>query len=247
MINDSVLNNREACLEFLKVFKAAQIGLQADAEAVEPVIHAIEELGKTLYKGKGKNLGAYIEGYCSLIAPDHPSYQEFVRLYDNVRENRNNHVHQGAAVRSFAAQASKLANLISRELMTIIAEPLVKDLMIETIIVAKPWHPLRKIRHLMLVNGITALPYWIEGSKCDRWHLITDFNLHHFTKDDANLKFKCSEVFDNNLDRLEVADLTDPELLVKYLIFSSALPKLVVSDINHKQELVGIISASDVL
>jgi predicted transcriptional regulator len=247
MINESFLNNRETCLEFLKVFKEAQCGLQADGEAVKPIIRAIEELGSALNGGIGRGMGDYRAAYELLIPLNHIAHEEFVRLYRKVQLNRNDYVHQGASVRSFASQASKLANLVSKELMNYISKPLVKDLMVETVIVAKPWHTLRKVRHLMLAHGFTAIPCFVKANEYSGWRLITDYNLLSYSTKEGDLANTCEIAFNKNLVKLEVPLEAEPETLAVELSFSSALPALVFRKVDTIQELVGIISPADIL
>ncbi len=244
---DYVLNNREACLHYLKNFKSARNKLQADAENVEPTILAIEELGRALTPGTANGMNDYLRGYLFLIPKNRSSYKEFSRLYEKVRKNRNDYVHQGASVRSFGEQASKLANLIVTELMEMVDPPLVKDLMVEHVIIAKSWHSLRKVRHFMLAHGFTAIPYFVEEHGRSSWTLITDYNLLRTYSNKADLEKTCKDSFNEDLDLLEDVEPIFLDQVARNVRFDSGLPKLVFRTVGEVEELVGIISPSDVL
>ena len=106
----------------------------------------------------------------SPLAADLPSkwpeyHTEFGALFEEMRQARNDAVHQGAHARTLTDHAVELSIILEDALMTDASK--VSQFMVRDVVDAKLWHPLSYIRQQMLTHAFSYLPIW----HADAWNL----------------------------------------------------------------------------
>ena len=91
----------------------------------------------------------------------------WVRL--ELKDGRNDALHQGACARHLANHAVQLALVLEDALMP--SEPKVSDFMVRDAICAAHWQPISFVRQQMLANSFSYLPF------CGRLTTIPDGTL----------------------------------------------------------------------
>lgn len=164
-----------------------------DGERFSEIIFAIERLGSHLVPGKSglDNFKDAIGDY-ALRSPVGPEPEigdlewhiHFDRLYDLVREGRNDALHQGAYARSLTDHAVRLSLLIEDGLM--VDASAVGDFMVRDVSFALPWQPVSSIRQTMLVESFSYLPLRVEWEIPARWRVISDYHLAAFLRESTS-------------------------------------------------------------
>lgn len=182
---DEVLNayplTREEAVYFRDQLRQARAAVASDAEGYQQILYCLERLGSKLNKG-GENLGDHagpigsVAGRSPLaqaIPKERPEcHTRFGKLYDLVREGRNDALHQGAVARRLTTQAVELALILEDALMK--GSTTVGDFMVREPTCAYPWQPISFIRQTMLVSSFSYLPVYLEGNQGQGWRLIAD-------------------------------------------------------------------------
>jgi hypothetical protein len=163
---------------FRDQLRSARAVALADAEGFHAVLRVVELIGQQL----GKNisgLGRYktmLSGLASAspLATDLPSqwpeyHTEFGALFDEMRQARNDAVHQGAYARTLTDHTVELSIILEDALMTDASK--VSQFMVRNVVDAKPWHPVSYVRQQMLSHAFSYLPI----CHADAWKLIPEY------------------------------------------------------------------------
>ncbi len=237
---------------FRDQFRQARAAALRDAEGFQEILFALERFGLYLKQRVG-TLGRY-ENYITRVAAasalanyipeSRPSWHmPFSRLYDLVREARNDALHQGACARHLTKNAIQLALILEDALM--FNHNTAGDYMVRDPVCAAFWQPLSFIRQEMLANSFTYLPVW--GS--DHWLLISDYCLAQYLRS-GDRKSRLAETLHEArnsglvLERASTCVIDTPisEVLEK----SKGMPVLVV-DNERVDRLLGIVTPFDLL
>lgn len=161
--------------------RAARAAVHRDSEAYTEILFAVERLGATLL-GRGDSLAVYRDVLSTLarqsvLACEVPSDQPaahltFERLFQLVREGRNDALHQGAVARHLSCCSTELALVLEDALMS--RSRCIADYMVRAPLCAEGWQPLSLIRQHMLQNSFSYLPYSHEFSGGQEWLLLSD-------------------------------------------------------------------------
>ena len=166
---------REVRLHHRDELRQARAFALRDAEGFQAVLFAIERLGVKLegrvgtpseYKTELRKLSTE----SPLARPAASGARRFGKLFEGVRQGRNDVMHQGAFARHLTQSSVDLALILEDALMSKSAR--VEDFMVRSPERAFSWQPLAEIRRTMLLNSFSYLPVKIE----DEWKL-TAFDL----------------------------------------------------------------------
>ena len=189
----------------------------------------------------------------SPLAADLPSqwpgcHTEFDALYDEMQQARNDAMHQGAYARTLTDHAVELSIILEDALM--VDDTKVSQFMVRHVVEAKPWQPVSYVRQQMLTQAFSYLPIWYA----DAWKLIPEYSVARLLRHSSSKALRrrhlaalvSDTVVDNNLELLE-APIVHPETLItEVLQFICERPVLVVDSV-HADELVGLLTSSDIL
>src|ERR1700730_3496809 len=147
MRKEDIVNTPERCFYRDHVRSARAVAL-ADAEGFHSILHSLELIGQML-DGRVRDLGKYEKAISSLadtsplfaeIPRQWPQYHNtFGALYKELRQARNDAVHQGAHARTATSHAVELTIIIEDSLMSEAAA--VSHFMVRDVVEAKLWHP----------------------------------------------------------------------------------------------------------
>ena len=171
MAGEEILNEEQK--EFYRdQLRSARYAALADAEGFQAVIHALESIGRQimgkalsfgLYKGETLSLWRYKDplsclAHDSPLAIEIPSkwrayHTEFLSLYDELKDARNDAVHQGAYARILTDHAVDITIILEDALMSEFSK--VSQFMVRDVIEAKPWQPVSYVRQQMLKHSFS--------------------------------------------------------------------------------------------
>lgn len=174
MAGEEMLNEEQK--EFYRdQLRSARYAALADAEGFQAVIHSLESIGRQimgkalslgLYKGELLSLGLYKDPLSCLaddssLAIEVPSkcrayHTEFLSLYDELKDVRNDAVHQGAYARILTDHAVDLTIILEDALMSKCSK--VSQFMVRDVVEAKLWQPVSYARQQMLKHSFSYLP-----------------------------------------------------------------------------------------
>ncbi len=250
----SVGIRRDVASEMIDCLRAARDVAVRDSEGYQEIIHSVERLGR-YYCPQGIGLNAY-EGALKSIAAhasvadsyarQYPHFcTSFTSLFRLVRIARNDSVHQGSAARHMTSHAVELALVLEDGLRQMIENPVVSDFMVKSVLVAKLWYPLGWVRHQMLENAFSYLPFVNNG----KWYLISDAALSRYlTWDDKLRKIRLAETLEMVWNQIaEEADLIDPQTPINNLIDQTFDRPALVCEGQVSHRLIGIIAPFDLL
>jgi len=153
-----------------------------DAEGFQSILFTLEKLGQFVSHKTG-SLSEYSSALRSIasdswLADEIPAayrdlHTPFQKLYDLVREARNEAMHQGAYARHLTDHAIRLSVVLEDALMANASK--VSDFMVTDPVVALPWQPLSYVREKLLTHGFSFLPIWIADRSGPGWFLISDY------------------------------------------------------------------------
>ena len=245
-----------------KQFYRAQLRLArnaalADAEGFHVVIHTLELMGQQLKRSIG-DLGKYkkklksVAGLSSLARKVDPTYHvKFSTLYAELQRARNEAVHQGAYARILTDHAVDITIILEDALMSEFSQ--VSQFMVRDVVEAKLWQPVSYVRQQMLKHSFSYLPIRHE----ETWKLIPEYSVAKYLRS-CSLKEREirlatiieDAIKENNVnDRLRLlpAESMCPKKEINGILeYVSAEPILVV-DPDREDELVGILTSSDIL
>lgn len=248
-----------AARHFIDDLRNVRADVLADAEAFDQILFAIERLGGYLL-GRCESLSAYRERLRSLVvhsplagcddAGAAGRTQRFERLFDLIKEARNDALHQGAAARHIARHCVEMALILEDSLMS--GAKQAGDFMVSSPIEAKLFEPVGSIRRTMLMHAFSYLP--IKTS--DRWMLVSDVAVARFLRSaDSNatrkkrLGMSIREAVDvGGLKLVSPGKLcTADDDLSQLLIDLDERPVLVLCEHRVGSDLVGLITPFDLL
>jgi hypothetical protein len=164
--------------------RSARAALLRDLEAYDELLFAVERLGATLY-GRPESLNAYRDDLGVLaqrsslayeLPLQHPSaHLAFDRLYEIVREARNDAMHHGVVARHLSCRSIELSLILEDALMN--GQRCISDYMVRSPLCAEGWQPLSLLRQHMLQNSFSHLPYQEGRGDALWWRLVSDVAL----------------------------------------------------------------------
>ncbi len=122
------------------------------------------------------------------------------------------------------------------------------DYMVRDPVCAYKWQPVSFIRQQMLANSFTYLPVFMEAS----WNLISDSNVARYLLADNNQrKVRLAKTLRNAVDlqelQLETAKTVEPETPIKKVVQNFKGKPVLVCRQGHLEDLLGILTAFDLL
>ncbi len=172
---------KEVRLSFRDQLREARFKAQKDAEDFEEIVFVLERIGSFLLgsiAGLGRYARSIVAVTCdSALSSDVPDawrdlHTPFAKLYDLVRQARNDAMHEGAAARHATTHAIELSLVLENALMN--GYDKVGDFMVRNPVCAEMWQPLSFIRQTMLVNSFSWLPVKTRGDFRSAWQLVSD-------------------------------------------------------------------------
>ena len=197
-------------------------------------------------------LGSYESSLVELACPEGEEQGNTERLFKVIREARNSAVHDGAYARHLSGRLIEFLVLIEQNLMNTMNR--IEDLMVKDPVIAEPWHLIAHVRRLMLANSFSFLPYYNESTKA--WSLLSDFSIYqHLSRGQPNAKKNellsqtVEEAVTNSTCSAPAATTALPTDEISELKdkIKSTEPVLVVSDDKDSPNLLGLITAFDLL
>ncbi len=244
----------EQRVEFLTRLRSARALVLRDAESFHEAATVLEYIGQIM-RGRIENgLGAYKEEIIALATSVNGVDERSVRRqFQVVREARNDAVHDGAYVRHLSSRLADLLVLLEEAVMAEL--PLVGDVMVRSPVFANPWHLVSHVRREMLANSFTNIPICVEEAGRKKWKFITDSGVMQFLRsspDPATRKNRVSmavgdAILSRELTTTPATCCGRDELVSKLAATMSSLPVLVVETHGAEEQLIGIISAFDLL
>ncbi len=255
--------NNKIALYFRDEFRLARAAAFRDAESFEEVMFVLERMGSLLNNGIGTGIGSYKdvlqrEAAKSSLAFDVPSehreyHTPFEQLLDLVKDARNSALHEGSFARHLTAHTIELSLIIEDALMN--KSILVSEFMVSDPICACPWQPLSFIRQKMLVNSFSYLPVYTNYRGEKGWWVISDYALAEYLRKVSSknerkrhLATLLSETLENNTIELSKPHVCSPDCPISDIISQiGSLPILVISEKGKDLDLLGIVTAFDLL
>lgn len=232
----------------------------ADAEGFMAVVHTLELMGQQLVGKICMGPGEYkkkLKGVASLSSLAHkvdPTYHvKFSTLFDELKDARNDAVHQGAYARILTDHAVDITIILEDALMSGFSQ--VSQFMVRDVVEAKPWQPVSYVRQQMLKHSFSYLPIRHE----ETWKLIPEYSVAKYLRGcspkerEIRLVTTIEDAIKESKgnDRLRV--LSAKTVCQEKKIDGSDILKCVgtkpilVVDPDREDELVGILTAADIL
>ena len=163
-------NDPEVRRHFRRRLVDARAIALADSEAAEAVIFAIEHLGRFIAQ-KDKSLESLTKPLLKWVGSALPSRKpELDRRLQLLRRGRNERMHRGFAARDLTADAVRVALILEDALRVEWEKLTAEDLMTPNPLEAKPWHSFGMVRDAMIANSFSHVPIWWK----DEWRLISE-------------------------------------------------------------------------
>jgi len=179
----------EQRLHFRDALRESRAVALADAEGFDPLLFAIERLGRYVY-GENANLGAYQGGLEQLAAASplaetiplvHPDWHaRFGSLLRQLRQARNSALHEGAFARHLTSHAVAVALTLEDALMN--GSNQIRDFMVRTPVCALKWQPISFIRQTMLTTSFSYLPLNTGSEEAPDWKLVSDVSVAKYLR-----------------------------------------------------------------
>ena len=239
----------------------ATIGVTEEGAGYEVIVQAVERLGAYLWNpgivGQFGNLGRY-EKILKDLVKDSVTAEDFDRVYERVRNGRNEGVHQGAEARPLIQNAVELAIMLEHALRGTSKMSKAREVMASPVVRTYTWEPVAQARQKMLAESYSALPLWQE--KCEGceggWFVITADAIVKWLQDAPSStcrkereKMQLAEAIGKKSigKKLEAtkACKTGPEEIIKLPRDGWSGGVLLVTSEQH--DLIGIVTAFDLL
>ena len=249
----------EAARDFRLQLQQARENALKDAEAWDGIIHVVERLGSFLL-GRVESLGIYqtkVEDVAefSPLATDVPAqwrsvHTPFHLLYSSVKDARNDALHIGASARHLTTHAIELGLILEDALRNYEMNnknKYISDYMVRDPVCAHLWQPVSFVRQRMLTNSFSYLPV---QAATGHWCLVSDLQVAKYLQGHPNRERM--RRLATSLEKATEIALLEAKPLLDSMEINSALkdfdgkPILVFRD-NEKKELVGILTAFDLL
>jgi len=241
---------------FRDAFRTARADALKDAEAFDEILFVIERFGAFLTEEQS-DLGEYEEALADVAGKSplaklsrYKCGPDFDRLYTLVRRARNDAMHQGAYARHLATNATILSVVLEDALMA--GAGTLQDFMVRDPVCAEIWQPLALVRQKMLLNAFSFLPVREETGK-GGWHFVSDMDVARYVRGGrANKRNKRlaeglgDVVAAGGIKLREAKCFVGTTTLEEVMNQLDGYPVLVI-DKDHSDQLLGIVSAFDIL
>jgi len=253
----------EARRSFLNKLREARLDAQKNAESFDGLLFAFEQMGA--YRlSETSTLGSYRPSLIDLALQSplkgesqywHSSANV---LYECILEGRNDALHQGARARHLTMHCIEFGLMLEDALMNG-DDPmtLLKDIMVQSVIVAQVWQPVGFVRKIMLTNSFTYLPIFLNG----KWQVVSDAQIAAMlrsvnqdkrglllaaTLEDRRLHKHGLKFLDVHVERprVSIADIAKTLLDQPIVLVVDADKKTEPASCKH---LVGIVTPFDIL
>ena len=229
----------------------------SDGEGYQPILFAVERLGRQLWWNNRNGLGGFARCFQELVENHHPlagksadDYElTFAQRYDIVREARNDAMHIGAEARSLASHCVVLGTVLEDTLMAIACTRRIADYMTRGPVCAHEWQRIALIRQTMLEYSYSCLPYRRE---C-KWHIVSDHDLCEFLQRGGSdgmatrLRMKLCEAIAEGGIKLHKAKDVPPDACVDEVLKDMKRGEPVLVKHPQGEELLGIANAFDLM
>ncbi len=202
--------DKEIKLFFINQLKEARLEALKDAEGYQKILHVVEKMGSYM-TGEIRGLN-YYRKRIEEVASESPYATEipykcqawhtpFNKLYELVRQSRNDAMHQGVVARHLTRSLVLMALVLEDAMKENGKVKNITDVMIRDVVTAELWQPISFVRQQMLVNSFTHLPLFYKGE----WKLISDYAIVMYISVDSNNEHKkrlihsVGEAIDNEL------------------------------------------------
>ena len=232
--------------------RSARAAALADTEGFEEVIHVLELIGRQKSNKIKKGLKSYEKELAELakgsllssciaqkISAFHTPFKE---LFKELVNARNDAVHQGAHARILTDHAVDITLILEDAIMSGYSK--VSQYMVRGVVIAEPWHPISYVRQQMLKHSFSHLPVFVES-----WKLISESAMAKYLRGQPNgerSKRLVRQVKDASGLLVDAETKSPDEELSGVLQCIDDRPILIVNG-NQKNQLVGILCASDVM
>ena len=239
---------------FRDELRAARAQMLGDAEGFQQALFCIERLGLRLH-GKIGNMGSYGGELKSLadespLATEIPTkhsrwHSDFAALYEDLRNARNDALHQGARARTLTTHAFQVALILEDALMSDMK--LASQYMVRDVVCGQLWQPISFVRQQMLAYSYSYLPFLDDG----QWKLVSEAGVAKFLGRDyserrTRLAKSLGQALEDGLRRIPAPTAFPGERIGEVFERLESSPFVVV-DREKPQRLVGILTAFDVL
>jgi predicted transcriptional regulator len=256
MPTQSVMEPDRNCF-FRDQLRAARAMALADAAGFHEVLRAIELIGQQK-SGDIKGLGYYKpclsdlasrSEFAGVVPTQYSEYHTgFDTLFNEMRQARNDAVHQGAYARTLTHHAVELALILEDALMA--GASTVSQFMVRSVVEAKKWHPISYVRQQMLTHAFSYLPILLDNA----WKFIPEYAVARLLRNASSpaARTQCllalvkDTVAHNRLELLDARILSPDTSIAEVSQFICERPVLVVDE-KHPDALLGLLTASDIL
>ncbi len=169
----------EVSIHFRDDLRAARAATLRNGEDFQELLCAIERLGKYLSEEQRPGLGAYQKDLRRIVKNGRRDLDDdFLQLFNNVRDGRNDAFHDGAAARVLTANATNLAIILEDALMANVC--FIGSFMVRNPVCAFGWQPLSLLRYMLLAHSFSFLPFYSKEES--RWRLVSDSSLAKYLR-----------------------------------------------------------------
>lgn len=233
---------------WLAQLREARAKALADAEGFDAILFTLEGFGQVLCGEPGRGLGDYGPALKTLTIGKESHNAEdrrFETLFSMVRRVRNDAMHQGAIARNATALCVELALMLEDGLLA--EATTVGDYMITAPVEAKLFESLGAIRRTLLTHSFSYLPVRDDGGQ---WKLVSDQALARHLQGCSNGergRRLVRSLRESRLPLLDATQVEDGTPVSSVLDQLDSRPVLVVREVNGSSELVGLVTAFDLL
>lgn len=251
--------NAAACRFYLQLLREGRESAQKDSENYGALVRAFELIGRMEKDSSGNGLGAYrhellkiAEG--SILSNGKPAHLHIdsKRLFELIKEQRNDAVHQGVVARNLVRHAVEFSIILENAIMNSGTLKYAEDFMVRDVTYADWNHPMSYTRQRMLMNAFSFLP------------VIAEDGTVKVLGDVAFAKWLCKVPYQDRKRAIMrslkeiLADtpvtlvLDDPVLLPHDVLIDLVVEKMRTTPVllhepGNTSRIVGIITASDLL
>ena len=245
--------------------KGALTGFANGRGSVEALLHEIERIAKYVTGCPDIALHRATEAMTSLVGSHAPARLadtglpgvEWGDLYRRVVWGRNDIAHTGTEGALTGTRVAALATVLLGALAELVKEnelTTMKDVMVSNPMCAHDWQTLADLRRTMLVNDYSALPLRDGGTDEEKWDCVRAEELAAFVTRENRRARGCtladalSGEWGSRM-RVYAADAVKEEAPLGQLLAGaeSRLPVVVTRKVGTRREMVGIVTAFDLL
>ena len=245
--------------------KGALTGFVNGRGSVEAVLHEVERIAKYVTGDPDVVLNAAAEAMTSLVRSSAPVRLadtglpgvEWDDLYRRVVWGRNDIAHTGTEAALTGTRVAALATVLLGALAELAKEndmTTMKDVMVSNPMCAHNWQTLADLRRTMLVNDYSALPLRDGGTDEEKWDCVRAEELAAFLRRESRRARGCSlaDALSGEWGsrmRVYPADAVKEEAPLGQLLAGAEprLPVVVTRKVGSRREMVGIVTAFDLL